>query len=354
VLGISEAYVPPQQGAVSIGFCGPRRDGDASRRGRQGMGAPCTPSLWFDTEAEEAAAFYTSVFENSRIVNVTRYTEAGPRAAGMVMTVEFELDGQRFIAINGGPEFTFDEAVSFQISCETQDDVDYFWDRLSEGGEEGQCGWLTDRFGLSWQVVPTGTEEILSDSDPERAYRVMQALLSMRKIDIAALRSAAERSPSSSQRHAARHDRLADDLAHVPSSGTPTAPNVAHSMTGGEAVRLLTRHGADRVARLALVATTTPKLVQDPGRPRGVPRATLDEMIAALRADKPAYLAANAPAFFGGTGAVSERLLQWDIGRAARASLHTSVELPETLRDADLGDELAGLPVPPPTCSTDG
>ena len=112
------------------------------------------PNLWFDTEAEEAASFYTSVFENSRIVNVMHYNEAGPRAAGMVMTVEFELDGQRFVGINGGPEFKFDEAVSFQISCETQDEVDYFWEQLSEGGEEGQCGWLKDRFGLSWQVVP--------------------------------------------------------------------------------------------------------------------------------------------------------------------------------------------------------
>src|SRR5680860_11994 len=108
-----------------------------------------TPNLWFDTEAEEAAGFYTSVFESSRIVNVTHYTEAGPRSAGTVMTVEFELDGQRFVGINGGPQFTFDEAVSFQINCEDQDEVDYYWERLSEGGEEGQCGWLKDRFGLS-------------------------------------------------------------------------------------------------------------------------------------------------------------------------------------------------------------
>ncbi len=115
-----------------------------------------TPNLWFDTEAEEAAGFYTSVFRNSRIVNVTHYTEAGPRPAGAVMTVEFELDGQRFVGINGGPQFTFDEAVSFQISCETQDEVDYYWDQLSAGGEEGQCVWLKDRYGLSWQVGPTG------------------------------------------------------------------------------------------------------------------------------------------------------------------------------------------------------
>jgi predicted 3-demethylubiquinone-9 3-methyltransferase (glyoxalase superfamily) len=151
-----------------------------------------TPSLWFDTEAEEAAGFYTSVFENSRIVSVTHYTEGGPRPGGMVMTVEFELEGQRFVGINGGPEFTFDEAVSFQINCEAQDDVDYYWDRLSEGGEEGQCGWLKDRYGLSWQVVPTGMEEFLTGSDPERAQRAMQAVLGMGKLDIAAIRSAAD------------------------------------------------------------------------------------------------------------------------------------------------------------------
>ncbi len=151
-----------------------------------------TPNLWFDTEAEDAAAFYVSVFENSRIVDVARYTEAGPRPAGTVMTVEFELDGQRFVGINGGPQFTFDEAVSFQIHCETQDEVDYYWERLSEGGEEGPCGWLKDRYGLSWQVVPTGMGELLGDADPERATRAMQAMLGMRKLDIAALRSAAD------------------------------------------------------------------------------------------------------------------------------------------------------------------
>jgi predicted 3-demethylubiquinone-9 3-methyltransferase (glyoxalase superfamily) len=150
------------------------------------------PNLWFDTQAEEAAGFYTSVFERSRIVNVTRYTEGAPRPAGMVMTVEFELDGQRFVAINGGPEFTFDEAISFQISCGTQDEVDYYWERLSEGGEEGPCGWLKDRYGLSWQVVPTALDELLADPDPERARRAMQAMLGMRKLDIAALRTAAD------------------------------------------------------------------------------------------------------------------------------------------------------------------
>jgi predicted 3-demethylubiquinone-9 3-methyltransferase (glyoxalase superfamily) len=155
-----------------------------------------TPNLWFDTEAEEAAGFYTSVFPNSRIVTVTHYTEAGPRPAGTVMTVEFELDGQRFVGINGGPEFTFDGAVSFQINCETQDEVDYYWQRLSEGGQEGPCGWLKDRYGLSWQVVPTGMEEVVADPDPERARRAMQAMLGMGKLDIAALRRAADGVPT--------------------------------------------------------------------------------------------------------------------------------------------------------------
>jgi predicted 3-demethylubiquinone-9 3-methyltransferase (glyoxalase superfamily) len=150
------------------------------------------PNLWFDTEAEQAAAFYTSVFDNSRVVSVTHYTEAGPGDPGSVMTVEFELDGQRFVGINGGPQFTFDEAVSFQISCETQDEVDYYWERLTAGGEESQCGWLKDRYGLSWQVVPTGIEEIFSDPDPQRAERAMKAMLGMRKLDIEALRSAAD------------------------------------------------------------------------------------------------------------------------------------------------------------------
>jgi len=137
-----------------------------------------TPNLWFDAEADEAAAFYVSVFESSRIVGVTHYTAAGPREAGMVMTVEFELDGQRFVAING-PELTFDEAVSFELDCETQDEVDFFWEKLSEGGEEGPCGWLKDRYGLSWQVVPTGMDELFADPDPTRAERAMTAMLGM-------------------------------------------------------------------------------------------------------------------------------------------------------------------------------
>lgn len=154
------------------------------------------PNLWFDTEAEEAAAFYVSVFANSRIVNVAHYTDAGPRPAGTVMTVEFELDGQRFVGINGGPEFRFSEAVSFQVDCEGQDDVDYFWDRLSEGGEEGPCGWLKDKYGLSWQVVPTGMDELFSDPDPARAARAMQAMFGMRKLDVAALQAAADGVPA--------------------------------------------------------------------------------------------------------------------------------------------------------------
>ena len=150
------------------------------------------PNLWFDTQAEEAAQFYISVFDNSRIVSVTHYTDAGPREAGMVLTVAFELDGQRFVGINGGPDFTFDEAVSFEISCETQEEIDYYWARLSEGGSEGPCGWLKDRFGLSWQVVPTGMEELFADPDKTRAERAMKAMLGMGKINLAALRAAAD------------------------------------------------------------------------------------------------------------------------------------------------------------------
>jgi len=154
------------------------------------------PNLWFDTEAEEAAAFYTSLFDNSRIVNVSRYPEGSPGPTGSVMTVEFELDGERFVGINGGPQFAFTEAVSFQITCEDQDEVDFYWGKLTEGGEEGQCGWLKDRYGLSWQVVPTGMDEIFSDPDPERAQRAMQAMLSMRKLDVEALRRAADGVPA--------------------------------------------------------------------------------------------------------------------------------------------------------------
>jgi predicted 3-demethylubiquinone-9 3-methyltransferase (glyoxalase superfamily) len=154
------------------------------------------PNLWFDSEAEEAAAFYTSLFKNSRIVSVTHYPEGAPRPAGMVMTVEFELDGQRFVGINGGPEFKFDEAVSLQIQCEDQEEVDYFWERLAEGGEHGPCGWLKDKYGLSWQVTPAGMDELFSDADPERAKRAMEAMLKMSKLDIAELRRAADGVPA--------------------------------------------------------------------------------------------------------------------------------------------------------------
>ena len=155
-----------------------------------------TPNLWFDTQAEEAAAFYTSVFPGSRVTNVTHYTEAGPRPAGAVLTVEFELDGQPFVGINGGPEFTFDEAVSFQIDCRDQEEIDYYWSRLSEGGQEGPCGWLKDRYGLSWQVVPADLGELFSDEDKDRARRTMEAMLRMGKLDIAALCRAADGVPA--------------------------------------------------------------------------------------------------------------------------------------------------------------
>lgn len=150
-----------------------------------------TPCLWFDTEGEEAAAFYTSIFDGSRIVEVTRYGEAGPRPAGTVMTVSFELGGQRFLALNGGPQFRFSEAVSFQVDCASQEEVDHYWSRLGDGGEEGPCGWLKDRFGLSWQIVPTRLTELLGDSDAETSERVMRAMLAMRKLDIAGLERAA-------------------------------------------------------------------------------------------------------------------------------------------------------------------
>ncbi len=149
-----------------------------------------TPCLWFDTQGEEAANFYTTVFENSRILDVARYGAAGPGPEGTVMTVSFELDGQKFVALNGGPHFTFNEAISFQVSCETQDEVDYFWSKLSEDGEEGPCGWLKDKYGVSWQVVPTVLPEMVGDPTSAASERTMLAMMQMKKLDIAALQRA--------------------------------------------------------------------------------------------------------------------------------------------------------------------
>jgi predicted 3-demethylubiquinone-9 3-methyltransferase (glyoxalase superfamily) len=150
-----------------------------------------TPFLWFDGQAEVAANFYTSIFENSRIVEVARYGEVGPGEKGSVMTISFELEGQKFVGLNGGPHYKFTPAISFYISCQTQEEVDYFWDRLLEGGgKPSQCGWLTDKFGVSWQVVPDALIEFLQDEDREKAQRVMQAMLQMIKIDINKLKEA--------------------------------------------------------------------------------------------------------------------------------------------------------------------
>lgn len=147
--------------------------------------------LWFDTEGEEAARFYTSLFPNARILEVTHYGSAGPRPEGTVMTVTFELDGRRFVALNGGPEYSFTPAVSFQVMCETQVEIDRYWEALSEGGEPGPCGWLRDRFGLSWQIVPTALPRLLSETDAEASQRVMEAMLEMSKLEIEPLELAA-------------------------------------------------------------------------------------------------------------------------------------------------------------------
>jgi predicted 3-demethylubiquinone-9 3-methyltransferase (glyoxalase superfamily) len=150
-----------------------------------------TTCLWFDTQGEEAARFYTSIFPDSRISRIGRYTEAGPGPAGSVMTVEFELNGQKFVALNGGPQFTFNEAISMQIPCADQDEVDYYWGKLTEGGgKEVACGWVTDKFGLSWQVVPTALIDMITDPDPEKAKRTAEAMLSMVKFDTAAIERA--------------------------------------------------------------------------------------------------------------------------------------------------------------------
>jgi predicted 3-demethylubiquinone-9 3-methyltransferase (glyoxalase superfamily) len=157
---------------------------------------PITPFLWFDDQAEEAANFYVSIFKNSRIGTVARYGEAGAdvsgRDQGSVMTVTFQLNGHEFMALNGGPQFTFSPAISFMVSCETQQEVDELWDKLSAGGSEEQCGWLKDKFGVSWQIVPTVLGELMQDPDRDKAERVMRAMLQMKRLDVNALRQAAE------------------------------------------------------------------------------------------------------------------------------------------------------------------
>lgn len=153
-----------------------------------------SPFLWFDTQAEDAANFYCSIFKNSKILKIARYSEGSPGPAGSVMVVNFQVEGQDFMALNAGPLFKFTEAISFVIDCQTQEEVDYFWNKLTaNGGQESQCGWLKDKYGLSWQVTPTILGELLADKDPKKAQRVMQAMLQMKKIDIAALKRAAQK-----------------------------------------------------------------------------------------------------------------------------------------------------------------
>ncbi len=151
-----------------------------------------TPFLWFNMNAEEAINFYVSIFENSKIVNVTRYGEGGPAPVGTVMSAEFQLDGQDFMALNGGPEFPFTEAISLFVSCENQHEVDELWDKLTDGGEPSRCGWLKDRYGLSWQIIPKALGVLLGDKNPEKSRRVMEAMLQMTKIDVDALQLAYE------------------------------------------------------------------------------------------------------------------------------------------------------------------
>jgi len=151
-----------------------------------------TPFLWFNNQAEEAMNFYASIFKNSKAVSISRYGDAGPGPEGSVMVAKFQLDGQDFMALNGGPTFTFSPAISFVVNCKTQEEVDEYWEKLSEGGQTNQCGWLTDKYGVSWQVVPTILGELVSDKDPEKSNRVMQAVLKMTKLDIKALKAAAE------------------------------------------------------------------------------------------------------------------------------------------------------------------
>jgi predicted 3-demethylubiquinone-9 3-methyltransferase (glyoxalase superfamily) len=167
-----------------------------NKKGKEKPMQKITPFLWFDRNAEEAMKFYTSIFKNSKIMNLRRYDEAGATATGMpkgtVMTGTFELQGQQFMALNGGPHFKFSEAISFFVDCETQEEVDELWERLSEGGEQGQCGWLKDKFGVSWQIIPTILGKLLNDPDPKKSQRVMNAMLQMTKLDIRGLKQAYE------------------------------------------------------------------------------------------------------------------------------------------------------------------
>jgi len=169
-----------------------------------------TPFLWFDHQAEEATALYTSIFPNSNVVRVIRYGEAGPGPAGSAMTVEFQLEGQSFVALNGGSHFKFTEAISFVVNCQSQEEVDAYWEKLSAGGAQIECGWLKDKFGLSWQIVPTVLPELLSDPDPEKSGRVMQAMLTMKKLDIRALKQAYDKSRREFASGPARRFRLTD------------------------------------------------------------------------------------------------------------------------------------------------
>ena len=158
-----------------------------------------TPFLWFDGKAEEAAKFYASIFKNSKLGQIRRYGEAGPGPKGSVLTASFEIEGQEFVALNGGPQFTFSPAISFIVNCETQEEVDELWEKLSAGGKKNRCGWLQDKFGISWQIIPTALGQLMGDSDPEKSSRVMNAMLQMEKIDIKGLRRAYENKSSAAQ-----------------------------------------------------------------------------------------------------------------------------------------------------------
>jgi predicted 3-demethylubiquinone-9 3-methyltransferase (glyoxalase superfamily) len=183
-----------ERGIAADPMCGANGMQDEGEQTMQLTATKITPCLWFDTQAEEAATFYASVFENAKIGKISRYGKEGfeihGRPAGTVMTVEFEIAGQKFVALNGGPHFKFNEAVSFQVHCETQQEIDHFWSELGKDGQEGPCGWLKDKFGLSWQVIPKALPQMLMDENSEKAQRVMRSMLQMRKIDLAALQRA--------------------------------------------------------------------------------------------------------------------------------------------------------------------